>query len=115
MLPFAGAVIGIVLVGLIFILAVIFSGSRRAETSPTNSPPNRNADHLEYGATLISDGYEYYADWCASMHREFDDSIEPHLQRLYDASKAVAQHPRDQWRTLIAQQVKMGGSQSTST
>ena len=107
MLPFAGAVVGIVFVGLILAFALIMVGSRGAGSSLPRPVRHRSADWFQYGATLIDDGYDFYPDWCSSMLREFDDSIEPQLQSIYDAAKEIAQHPRDQWPPLIARHAKM--------
>lgn len=103
MMPLAGTAFAIFVILFLVGFAVIMAMSRKPRTAATGLQRVHGGEYVLYGATLINDGYEYYPDWCSSMLREFDDSIEPKLEQYYSVAKSVAKHPRDQWPIQIAQ------------
>ena len=79
---------------------------RRTRLSSRDSDPDSGyvttQESIIFGASLISDGWNHFPDWCTSMLREFDESIEPELESYFTASTFVSKHPSDQW-SLIAE------------
>ncbi len=53
---------------------------------------------------MIDDGYEF-PDWSVSMIREFDDFVRMDLKHYYQIAKSVAIHPRDEWPSIIREQL----------
>ena len=49
--------------------------------------PAEMADYAIVGADLIAKGTRKFAEWSASMVKEFGEGIKPHLQTIFDSSK----------------------------
>ncbi len=93
-------------ISVVLIICLVVKKSRESSTSETRPQIDPAQTHIIYGASLINDGYEYFPDWGALMIREFDDRINPDLQRYFDAAKSIAEQPRDKWAYLISQSSK---------
>ncbi len=91
---------------LVVVICFVLWARRAARLSARDSDPDSECvntqEYIIFGASLISDGWNHLPDWCTSMLREFDESIEPELENYFTASMFVSKHPRDQW-SLIAE------------
>ena len=76
-------------------------GTRATESEPKEDPE----DCVFFGASLITEGREYFPDWSAAMLREFDAAIEPNLEQYHAVAKVVAAQPRDKWAEVIREQL----------
>ena len=103
-------VAAIIVRNVVFVLVLVISfvlwARRAARLSSLDSDQDSEyvttQEYIMFGASLMSDGWHHFPDWCASMLREFDESIEPELENYFTASKFVSKHPSDQW-SLIAE------------
>ena len=87
----------------VFVFAYFLLKKRGA--SATVSKPEDPEDCVFFGASLITEGREYFPDWSAAMLREFDHAIEPNLEQYHAVARVVAVQPRDKWAEVIREQL----------